>query len=97
MRQLILKPHAEESVYSVAEWLASQYFPDTGLKFIDDVEAFLLRYCNLSNLKFPLCKNKRLAKRKLCCVIYKRKWVVAFKYTQNKLTVHEFIWGKKLR
>lgn len=97
MRQLIIKSHAEEAIYSTAEWLASQYFPDTGFKFIDQVEEFLWNYCQLTNLKFALCKNKRLAKRKFSCLVYKRKWVIAFKYTRRQLVVYEFIWGKKLR
>ena len=97
MRQLIIKPDAEQSIYAVAEWLAQEYFPDTGLKFIEKVEEYLLTYCVLTNLEFPLCKNKLLAAKKLSCLIYKRKWVIAFKFTENTLTVHQFIWGGKLK
>lgn len=97
MRRLIIKPHAEESIYKVAEWIASQYFPETGLKFIDGVEKNLLRQASLSNLQFPLCKNTRLAKRKFSCLIYNRKWVIAFKYSKTTFTVYEFIWGAKLK
>ncbi len=97
MRQLIVMPHAEESIYAVAEWISSQNLPHSGLKFIDDVEVFLVRHCKLESLQFPLCKNKRLSKRKFSCLIYKKKWVIAFKYSATTLTVHEFIWGPKLK
>lgn len=97
MRSLRIKPHAEEAVYNVASWLASKYFPETGLKFVDDVESFLLRHCRLSLLQFPYCRNKMLAKRKWSCITYKRKWVIAFTYTKTTFTVHEFIWGGKLK
>ncbi|MDB5282901.1 MAG: hypothetical protein JWO06_1976 [Bacteroidota bacterium] len=70
-----------------------EYFPDTGLKFVISVEEYLQTFCSLTNLEFPLCKNKLLARKKFSCVIFKRKWVIAFKYSKNTLTVHQFIWG----
>lgn len=97
MRRLIIKPNAEASIYKVAEWLASEYFTETGLKFVDDLEQFLLRHSLLINIQYPLCKNVRLAKRKFSCLIYKRKWVIAFKYSKSTFTVFEFIWGGKLK
>jgi hypothetical protein len=96
MRNLIIKPNAEQSIYDVAEWIAEKNFPESGIKFIETVEAFLFDYCKLTNLKFPLCKNKKLAAQKLSCVIFNQKWVVAFKYTTTTITVYEFVWGGKL-
>jgi hypothetical protein len=97
VRQLIILPTAEKSISEVADWLASEYFLDTGLKFIEEVEVLLLDYAKLSNLVFPLCRNKKLARRKFSCIIFKRKWVVAFKYSKDKFVVHEFLWGGKLK
>jgi|GEM_PF-2193446 hypothetical protein len=97
MRKLIIKPHVEASVFKVATWIASQYFAETGLKFIDDLEQFLLKHCALNSLQYPLCKSTRLAKRKFSCLIYKRKWVIAFRYSKTTFTVYEFIWGAKLK
>jgi hypothetical protein len=97
MRRLVIKPSAQHEISSVAEWISEKYFPETGLKFIDKLESFLLDYCQLTNLKFPLCRNKKLAIRKLSCVTFNRKWVIAFTFTQKKLIVRKFIWGPKLR
>ena len=96
MRKLIIMPHAEQAIYEVAEWIAEKNFPATGLKFIEKAEAFLYEYCKLTKLEFPLCKNKSLAEQKLSCVVFNRKWVIAFKYSKTTITVYEFIWGAKL-
>jgi hypothetical protein len=96
MRRLTIKPHAEEQIYDVAEWIAEKNLPETGIKFIDSVYSFLLGYCKLTNLKFPLCNNAMLAKCRMSCVVFKSKWVVAFTYTRKEIVIHEFIWGAKL-
>lgn len=97
MRTFVLKPKAKESLYQAADWISGQNSPDTGQKFVDEFTVYILKYCELDILKFPPCKNGKLARRKLSCLVFKRKWIIAFKYSDHTLTVHEFIWGGKLR
>lgn len=97
MRKIIVKPTAQKSILEVADWLAKEYYLDTGFKFIDNVGTILESYATLNHIIYPLCKNKRLAKRKFSCFVFNKKWIVAFKYTKTTFTVYEFIWGAKLK
>ncbi len=97
MRKLVFKPNAVRSLYKVADWISEKNLPGSGRKFVEAVEVFLINYCSIITLKYPLCRSKRLALKKLSCVIFNRKWVITFKYTKTEFIVQEFIWGPTLR
>ncbi len=96
MKRLIIKKRAENAIYRVAQYLASEYFPSTGEKFIHEVIDFCQQYPGL-NIQYPLCKNKVLAKHGFSCLTYKRKWVVVFKCTPTEFIVYRFVYGARLK
>lgn len=87
---------AENAIYKVATHRAASYFPETGEKFIHEVIDFCQSYAVLKT-DFPFCKNAVLAKHKYSCVVFKKKWVIAFKSTGQKFIVYRFIWGPHLK
>ena len=87
---------AENAIYKVAKEIAEQNFPDTGEKFINQVIDFCIDYANVS-IQYPLCKNRVLAKHNFHCIIFKKKWVIAFKATKKEFKVYRFIFGPRLR
>jgi len=95
-RKLIIMKRAENAMYNVASLRAEQYRPETGIKYINDVIDFCFRYAAL-DMHFPLCKNKTLNKHGYSCLVYQRKWVIAFKFTSGEFKIYRFIWGANLK
>lgn len=95
-RKLIIMKRAENAIYKVASLRAEQYRPATGVKYINDVIDFCVRHAAL-NMNFPLCKNQILSKHEYSCLVYKKKWVIAFKYTPGEFRIYRFIWGANLK
>ena len=87
---------AQLALSKVAKFVASQNLPDTGEKFIDEVLDFCVAYANLS-IKYPLCKNKLLAKRQYHCIVFKKKWVIVFRITKKEFKVYRFIYRPRLK
>jgi len=96
MRELLIKKRAENALNKVARYLAAQYFPSTGEKFIHEFIDHCLVYSSV-NVKYPLCRSEMLAKRGFSCFVFKRKWIVAFKYSDDNFQVCRFIYGPRLK
>ncbi len=96
MCELVIMKRAENAVYKVAQYRASEYFPSTCEKFINEVIDFCLKHASLK-ITYPLCKSATLAKHDYSCIVFKKKWVIAFKYSDKEFRVYRFIWGPKLR
>ncbi len=87
---------AENAIYNVAKHIAEQNFPDTGEAFINEVIDFCISYAPLQ-ISHPLCKNEILARYKYHCLIFKKKWIVVFKYSPSQFTVYRFIYGPRFK
>ena len=87
---------AETAIYKTAQFLALQYFPSTGEKFINEVIDYCQEYAELK-IKHASCKNELLAKYGYSCIIFKKKWVIAFKYSDKQFKVYRFIYGARLK
>lgn len=96
MRRLVLKKRAQNALFKVSLLRAQDYSLKEGENFIDDFIDFCNKYAAV-NFNFPLCKNDSLKKYKYSCIVFKRKWVVAFKFTKTTLIIHRFIWGPNLK
>lgn len=96
MPGLVIMKRAENAIYNIARYKASQYFPETGEKFIDEIIDFCLAYAGLK-IKHPLCKRESLSKYKYSCLVFKKKWIIAFKYSDKEFRVYRFIWGAKVK
>jgi hypothetical protein len=96
MRKLVIMKRAENAIYKTAQYLAEQYYPSTGEKFINDIIDFCFEYSKLQ-IRHPLCKNKIFAKHRYACIIFKKKWVIAFKYSDKEFKVYRFVYGARLK
>ncbi len=95
MRDLVIMKRAENAIYKVAQYRASQSFPETGEKFIHEIIDFWLEYASLK-ISHPLRKSEILAKHHYSCIVFKDNWVIAFKYSDKEFRVYRFVWGGKL-
>lgn len=96
MRKVTLKEDAEHALDNVGIFIESRNLPGSSEKWTNEILGFILEHAVLK-ITFPLCRNKKLAKRKLSCIVFKDKWVIAFKTTKNTFTVHQIIYGSKLK
>ena len=96
MRELVFMKRALNAIYKVAQYRATEYYPETGEKFINEVFDFCEQYSKV-RVVHPLCKNSILSKHYYSCIVFKRKWVIAFKYSETEFKVYRFIWGAKLK
>lgn len=96
MRKLVVRPEAESVIYNVAHFIESRNLSGSSDKWVNEIFSFFFEH-NALKIDFPLCKNPKLAKRKLSCIVFKSKWIIAFKTTKNTFTVHEIIYGSKLK
>lgn len=96
MRKVVIMKRAENALFKVALYRAEQYFPETGEKFINEFIDFCIACANLK-VKFPYCKHKTLSKYKYSCFVFKKKWIVAFKYNAKEMIIYRIIWGPNLK
>ena len=96
MRELIVMKRAENAIYKVAQHRASEYFPETGEKFINELIDSCVQHLPLQ-INYPLCKNRTLSKHGYSCFVFKKKWIVAFKYSDREFRVYRFMWGANLK
>lgn len=96
MREITVGIHAERVIDNVAAFIDSQNLPDSSDKWINEILDFIRKHASLQMMYAP-CKNEKLAKRKLSCIVFKKKWVIAFPYTDRTFTVHQIIYGSKLK
>lgn len=96
MRTLIVQTKAEKSIYKVASFIESKNLSGSSDKWVNEIFSLFNEHTKLS-IVYPLCKSRRLAKQKLSCIIFKKKWVIAFKVTENNFTVYQVLNGRNLR
>jgi hypothetical protein len=96
MKEVTFMKRAENAIYKVAKEIADQNLPDTGEKFINEVIDLCIGHAKVS-IKYPLCKNKILAKHHFHCIVFKKKWIIAFRVTKKEFVVYRFIYGPRLR
>lgn len=94
--KIVIKKRAQNTLEKVADWISTQYFLDTGLKWLDDFDKAIQELAK-TGVKYAICKHESLARYQYRCVTYKDKWVVAYKITTAKVTVYRFILGWRLR
>ena len=97
MREIIIEPYTEDAIIELCDFVESKNTTGSGERFYKRLLDFIESYATLTNLKFPLCQNKNFAARKWSCLIFKDKWVIAFSYSENKMTIHRFVLGSKLK
>lgn len=97
MRSIIVEPIAQDNIIAICDYVESKNTKGSGDRFYVRFLDFIESYAPLTNLKFPLCRNKDLAKRKWSCIIFQQTWVIAFSYTATEITIHRVVLGSNLR
>ena len=59
--KVVIKKRAQKTIQQVADWIAEQYFIDTGIKWLDDFEHHIDGIAK-SRVKYPICKDESLAR-----------------------------------
>ena len=97
MRQLLFKKRAYTAIEQVCAFIESKNRPGSSSKWRYDLVSFVSNKSNLSNIRFPLCNHPKFAAKGFSCLVYKKEWVIAFKYTPTTLTVYRIVNGSRLK
>ena len=97
MREVFFKPLATEALMQLCDYVEAKNTPGSGYRFQKKILDFIALHAGLSLIKYPLCHNPKLAHRNFSCLVFQKKWIIAFRYTQNTMTVFRIILGSKLR
>lgn len=97
MRQVEFKPRASKAIIQVCDFIEGQNTPGSSVKWYNSVLTFIDKRSKLTKLKFPLCNYEKFATKGFCCFVYKKEWIVVFKYSETTLTVYRFVHGSKLK
>lgn len=97
IRQIIIKPLAEDIIIALCDFIESKNTLGSGTRFYEKLLTFIESLAPLTNLKFPLCRNKKFAARLWSCVVFQNKWVIAFSYNNNQIIIHRMVLGSRLK
>ena len=89
--EIVIKAKALKTLSEVADYIDSLNTFGAGSRWIDRFLVRIEAYAR-PNVIYPLCKNAKLAGRKLSCITYKN-WVVAFKIQRGNFVIYEIIFG----
>ena len=97
MRQVIFKPVAVKAMMQLCDYVESKNTPGGGYRFQQKLLNFIEFNAGILLINYPLCSNPKLAQRHFSCIIFQRKWVIAFTYTERTFIIHRIILGAKLK
>lgn len=89
--EIAIKAKALRTLDEVAEYIDSLNTPNAGARWLDKFFIRMQSYA-IPDVSYALCKNNRLAKRKLSCITYNN-WVVAFKIVKDRFVIYEIMHG----
>ncbi|HLP19074.1 MAG TPA: hypothetical protein VK174_02160 [Chitinophagales bacterium] len=96
MREIVFTTSAYDALLDICEFVEQKNTEGSGKRFFSKFEAFMQKYLPLTNLKFPLCKSEELAIHYYSCIVFQKKWIVAFRYNEEQITIHRIILGSKI-
>jgi hypothetical protein len=85
MRQVIFKPLAVKAMVQLCDYVESKNTPGGGYRFQQKLLDFIEFNSGISSINYPLCHNPKLARRNFSCLIFQRKWVLAFSFSGKPL------------
>ena len=97
MRQVEFKPRAVKAIEAVCEFIESKNTPGSSAKWYTALVHFVVQRSQNETLQFPLCNYAKFAAKGFSCFVYRKEWIVVFKYSSNKLIVYRFVHGSKLK
>ena len=97
MRQVEFKKRAVNAIEAVCDFIEGKNTPGSSANWYYDLVDFTIKHANIKLLKFPLCYHQKFAEKGFSCFIFKREWIIVFKYSGTKLIVYRFVHGSKLK
>ena len=97
MRQVIFKPMAVKAMVQLCDYIESKNTIGAGYRFQQKLLYFIELNAGISSINYPVCNNPKLAHRKFSCLIFQRKWVIAFSYSDTTFIIQRIILGAKLK
>ena len=93
--EIVIRGKAMKTLEGIAEYVEELNTAEAGDRWLD---RFFNRISSFAhpNVKYPLCRNNRLASKGYSCLHYKS-WVIAFKILNDKFIIYEIIHGSLLR
>ena len=81
----------------LCDFVESKNTIGAGYRFQQKLLNFIEFNAGISSMNYPLCHNRRLARRNFSCLVFQRKWVIAFSYNEQAFVIHRIILGAKLK
>ncbi len=92
---IIWKPRSEKSLQSIYNFIAEDSTANAG-NYIDRMVTFgdsLLAFSG----KYPVCRQKKFAKRNLHCAVFESTYIFIYKVVKRELIIYNVIHGKRLK
>lgn len=87
---------ANNRIFSIADYIEHEIkMPETAYRYAEKLISFGQTLIDFP-LKYPICKNEKLSKRNLRCAVFDKKWIFAYKVTENYVIIKDIIWGGSL-
>lgn len=97
MRQVVFKKRAVNAIETVCYFIESKNTPGSSAKWRHDLVGFISSRADIQRLKFPLCHYQKFAAKGFSCFVYKKEWIIVFKYSATKLTVYRVVHSSRLK
>ena len=81
----------------LCDYVESKNTPGGGYRFQQKILKFIVLNAGIAMINYPLCHNHKLTRRNLSCLIFQRKWVIAFSFNEATFVIHRIILGSKLK
>jgi hypothetical protein len=94
--RVAFESEAEEQLYDLAEIIDDLNISGAGSRWINRFLDFVEDYAK-SNVRYALCRDKRLASMDYSCITYNHKWVIAFRIAEDEMRIYEIIHGALLK
>ncbi len=88
---LVMRKLASRSIAKTGVWVEEKNTEESEQRWINKVYATLEDQARIE-VKYAVCKDENLAKRKYHCFTYKDKWIVAYRIKGNDFIVYRFIY-----
>jgi plasmid stabilization system protein ParE len=97
MREVVFKPAALKALIRLCDYVEAKNTAGSGYRFQEKILDFIESNALILSISYPLCFNAKLAVRGYSCFIFQKKWVIAFRITENKMIIYRIILGAKLK
>ena len=91
--EVIFRPKASNSIDKITIYIAQKGNPQRAEKFTEKLIGFGYSLAILPK-KYPICKQRSLAKRKMRYAVFQRYYIFIYKLMGNTLVIYNVIHGK---